>query len=146
MAIYYQHQLCYSVSIESKMTPRHERFHSTVTSQWAQWRLKPRRLDGFLNHSFRRRSKKTSKVRVTGLCEGNSPMTGAFPAQMTSNAENVSIWWPRHATLLALCDGFPSQRTSHTEHWCFLFCSPEQHSICSAFLFSIFVLFCSEMF
>ena len=28
------------------------------------------------------------------LC-GNSPVTGEFPAQMVSNAENVSIWW-RH--------------------------------------------------
>ena len=27
----------------------------------------------------RRRSKKTSKVRVTGLCEGKSPVTGEFP-------------------------------------------------------------------
>ena len=27
----------------------------------------------------RRRSKKTSKLRVTGLCEGNSPLTGEFP-------------------------------------------------------------------
>ena len=36
---------------------------------------------------FVRRSKKTSKLRVTGLCAGNSPVTG----EMTSNAENVSI-------------------------------------------------------
>ena len=28
----------------------------------------------------KRRSKKTSKLRVTGLCEGNSPVTGEFPA------------------------------------------------------------------
>ena len=34
---------------------------------------------------------KTSKLRVTGLCEGNSPMTGEFPTQMASNAENISI-------------------------------------------------------
>ena len=40
--------------------------------------------------------KKTSKLRVTGLCEGNSPVTGEFPAQMASNAENVSIWWRLH--------------------------------------------------
>ena len=40
-------------------------------------------------------NKKTSKLRVTGLCEGNSPVTGEFPAQRASNAENVSIWW-RH--------------------------------------------------
>ena len=34
---------------------------------------------------------KTSKLRVTGLCEGNSLVTGEFPAQMASNAENISI-------------------------------------------------------
>ena len=45
---------------------------------------------------FRRRSKKTSKLRVTGLCVGNSPVTGEFPAQMASNAENVSSWWRHH--------------------------------------------------
>ena len=49
-----------------------------------------------LNRSFRRRSKKTSKPRVTGLCAGYSPVTGEFPAQMASNAENVSIWWCHH--------------------------------------------------
>ena len=48
-----------------------------------------------LNRQFGCRSKKISKLRVTGLCAGNSPETGEFPAQMASNAENVSIWW-RH--------------------------------------------------
>ena len=52
--------------------------------------------DCLLNRLFRRRSKKTSKLRVTGLCVGNSPGTGEFPAQMASNAENVSIWWRHH--------------------------------------------------
>ena len=52
--------------------------------------------DCLLNRSFRRRSKKTSKLRVTGHCVGNSPLTGEFPAQMASNAENVSIWWRHH--------------------------------------------------
>ena len=51
--------------------------------------------DCLLNRLFRRRSKKISKLCVTGLCAGNSPETGEFPAQMASNAENVSIWW-RH--------------------------------------------------
>ena len=59
-----------------------------------QWRHNG--LDGVSNHQphdyllsrlFGRRSKKISKLRVTGLCEGNSPGTGEFPAQMTSNAE-----------------------------------------------------------
>ena len=49
-----------------------------------------------LNRLFGRRSKKTSKLRVTGLCAGNSPRNGEFPAQMASNAENVSIWWRHH--------------------------------------------------
>ena len=49
-----------------------------------------------LNRLFRRNSKKTSKLRVTGLCAGNSPGTGEFPAQMASYAENVFIWWRHH--------------------------------------------------
>ena len=36
---------------------------------------------------FRHRSKKTSKLRVTGLCAGNSPLTGAFLTPRASNAE-----------------------------------------------------------
>ena len=52
-----------------------------------------------LNRLFRRRSKKTSTIRVTGLCARNSPVTGEFPAQMASNAENVSIWWCHHACM-----------------------------------------------
>ena len=52
--------------------------------------------DCLLNRLFRRRSKKTSKLRVTGLCVGNSPGTGEFPTQMASNAVNVSIWWRHH--------------------------------------------------
>ena len=49
-----------------------------------------------LNLSFWRNSKKTSKLRVTGLCEGNSPVAGEIPAQRNSNAKNVSIWWRHH--------------------------------------------------
>ena len=72
-----------------------------------QWRHNER--DGVSNHQphdclfnrlFRHTWKKTSKlrvtVRVTGLCEGNSPLTGEFPSQRSSNAENVSIWWRHH--------------------------------------------------
>ena len=33
-----------------------------------------------LNRVFSRRSKKTSKLRVSGLCEGKSPVTDEFPA------------------------------------------------------------------
>ena len=48
-------------------------------------------LDFLLNRLFGRRSKKTSKLHITGLWEGNSPGTGEFPAQRASNAENVFI-------------------------------------------------------
>ena len=42
------------------------------------------------------RSTKTSKLRVTDMYAGNSLVTGEFPAQRASNAENVSIWWRHH--------------------------------------------------
>ena len=59
--------------------------------------------DCLLNRLFRRRWKETSKLRVTGLCAGNSPGTGEFPAQMASNVENVSIWWRHHELKKILC-------------------------------------------
>ena len=67
-----------------------------ITSLW--WRHNERHgisnnqpHDCLRNRLFFRRSKETSKLRVTGLCEGNSPEFGEFPAQMASNAENVSF-------------------------------------------------------
>ena len=72
--------------------------------QSLQWRHNER--DGVSNHQphdcllnrlFKaRRLKKTSKLRVTGLCEGNSPVDGEFPTQRASNAENVSVLWRHH--------------------------------------------------
>ena len=38
------------------------------------------------------RSKKTPKIRVTGLCEGNSPVTGEFPAVIPPNPVLVFGW------------------------------------------------------
>ena len=35
---------------------------------------------------------KYKKLRVTGFCEGNSPVTGEFPAQRDSNVGNVSMF------------------------------------------------------
>ena len=59
--------------------------------------------DCLLNGLFRRRSQKTWTLRVTGLCAGNSPGIGEFPAQMASNAENVFIWWRHHDTCVCVC-------------------------------------------
>ena len=81
----------------------------TLQLQWLyslQWRHNERDggsnhqpYDCLLNRLFRRRPTNTPKLRVTGLCEGNSPVTGEFPAQRASNAENVSIWWRHHVQL-----------------------------------------------
>ena len=90
-----------SVSTIFVMCPMiHINTHISYTSLWRH-----NGRNGVSNHQphdclhkrlFRRRSKKTSRLRVTGLCAGNSPGTGEFPAHMASNAENVSIWWRHH--------------------------------------------------
>ena len=54
----------------------------------------PQPHDCSLNRLFGR--KKKLMLRVTALCAGSSPVTGEFPTQMASNAENVSIWWRHH--------------------------------------------------
>ena len=84
-------------------------FQDFFASKWIpsslQWRHNER--DGVSNYQhlnclpscwFRRRSKETAKLRVTGLCAGNSPVTGEFPAQRTSNAVNISTWWRHHVS------------------------------------------------
>ena len=90
--------------------------HITVLStqrQSLQWRHNKhddvsnnQRLDCLLNRLLRSRSKKISKLRETGFCEGNSPFTGEFPTQRASNAENVSIWWRHHGVMQLKCNAF----------------------------------------
>ena len=86
---------------------------SVTISESLQWRHNER--DGVSNHQphdcmlnrlFRRRSKKTSKLRVTGLCAGNAPVTDEFPAQRASNAENVSILWRHHVWCISRAVGY----------------------------------------
>ena len=70
-----------------------------------QWRHNERdgvsnqqRLDCLFNRLFRRISKKTSKLRVTGLCEGNPPVIDGFPSQRISKLKMfpsmTSSWYP----------------------------------------------------
>ena len=108
---------------------------TSLTLCTLQWRHNGR--DGVSNHQlqdcllnplFRRRSKKAPKCRVTGLCEGNSPVTGEFPAQRASNAENVSIWWRHHDQRLSARLQWPrfnalelSQSCSKPSVWSSLF-------------------------
>ena len=84
--------------------PRHWRadpsrtWKSFIYEKPSQWRHNERNgvsnhrhLHCLLNCWFRRRSKKMSKLCVTGLCAGNSTVTGEFPAQRVSNAENKNV-------------------------------------------------------
>ena len=63
-----------------------------------------------LNCRFRRRSKKTSKLHVTGLC------VGEIPAQKASNAENVPIWWRHHVLQQPRCCPTPNHTSRISRH------------------------------
>ena len=54
--------------------------------------------DCSLNRLFKAQIKENSELRVTGLCLGNSPVTGEFPKQRSTKVKNVSVWW--HHVLL----------------------------------------------
>ena len=61
---------CYFLCLQKTLLWRHNE-HDCVSKHQPH--------DCLLGRSFRPRSKKTSKLRVTGLCAGNSPATGEFP-------------------------------------------------------------------
>ena len=80
--------------------------------------------DCLLNFLFRHRSRKTSKLCATGLCEGNSPLTGEFPTQRASDVfiqaqikENIKALghWPLWGNS-PLTSEFPAQRASNVEN------------------------------
>ena len=79
------------------------------------WTRQPH--DCLLKHLFRRGSKKTLQLHVTGLCAGNSLVTSEFPAQMASNAGNVSIWWCHHGCSLFCKIINSSHNINHTATW-----------------------------
>ena len=72
--------------------------------QWRQYECDDisnhQRYDCILNRLFTYRSKETSRLHVTGLGVGNSPVFPEFPAHRASNTENVSIWWCHQDWLL----------------------------------------------
>ena len=72
----------------------------TLTSQWAQWRLKSPASGLFIQLFIQVQVKENiRKLRVTGLCVENPPGTGEFSAQKASNADNVFIWWRHHVVM-----------------------------------------------
>ena len=76
--------------------------HSPHSTDTLEWRNNDH--DGVSNHQphgcslnrlFRRKSRKTSKLRVTALCAGIH-RDRWIPHTKASNADNVSIWWRHH--------------------------------------------------
>ena len=67
-----------------------------VTSEWARWRLKSPASRLFTQPFIQAQIKENIKAPRHWPFAGNSPGTGEFPAQMTSNTGNVSIWWRHH--------------------------------------------------
>ena len=99
----------------------HHQSPATAQRKPLQWRhdeldgvSNHQRLDCLLKRLFKRWLNKTSKPRLTGLCEGNSTVIGEFPAQRAGNAENVSIWW-RHHDVGTDCRTHASKMTKHRQ-------------------------------
>ena len=65
--------------------------------------------------------------RYWPLCGEFSPVAGEFPAQMASNAENVSIWWRHHDTVLSGCDYISLPQTMLLYYFC---CSIDLYIVC----------------
>ena len=73
---------------------------------------------------------------MAGLCVGNSSVTGKFPAQMASNAENISIWWRHHIFAFRIAGpfsgvhwlsvGFPHKRRWGRASMFFLWCDSDE--------------------
>ena len=102
-------------------------WNQTVTLQWRQNERdgvsNHRRLDCLLDRMFRRRSRKTSKPRVTGLCEGNSPVNSPHKGPvtrtnfhlMTSSWINYGCWIMSLAFVRGI-HRWPVQRASNAEN------------------------------
>ena len=67
----------------------HMNIHLVVSNHWS--------FNCLFNSLWRPTSNKHQSTLLS-FCEGNSPVTGEFPAQRDSSAEKASIWWRHHET------------------------------------------------
>ena len=81
---------CRTGSLSSKLTE-----NITMTSWWARWRLKSPASRVFIQAQIKENIK-----ALRCWPAGNSPVTGEFPAQRASYAENASIWWRHHGKII----------------------------------------------
>ena len=89
LSVFWYWCVCIKLTSMDRFPPMYRDFLNTL--QWRHNGLdvvsnhQPQ--DCLLNRLFRRRSKKAQKLRVTGLCAGNSPVTDEFPSQRASSSE-----------------------------------------------------------
>ena len=147
---YYVQLSCKDITqIRSLLWTHQRQTVSRHRQQWGlaqslEWRHNERdnvsnhqRLDCFLHRLFRRRSKKTSKHRVTGLCERNPPVTGGFPhkgpvTRKMFSFDDVTMCWPIVDTIV------PTLGQRYTNQLCCL--GPHRTA-----LMGIFWIFWSKM-
>ena len=95
---------------------------------------------------FRRRSKKTSKPRVTGICEGNSPVN--YILYTFYQLALLALFVDLISTSVTgpLCGEFTGHRwipltnAGDAGLWCFLWSAPEQHNYETSYKKSAFVV------
>ena len=85
----------HTIKISSSLQWRHNGRHGVANHQ---------QLDGLFNYLLWSTSKKHRSSGLLALCEGNSPVTGDFPAQKASDAEKGSIWWRHHDYIKCPCN------------------------------------------
>ena len=80
-------------------------------------------LDCLRNHLFRRWTKKTPKLRVTGFWERNSPVTGEFPTHlMTSSCFLETLIFPVAPKAVWRIS------VAHIHSWIFTVCTLSSHT------------------
>ena len=88
--------------------------------KWIQWRHNG--CDGVSNHQCHHCLLKhlfgaDQRKHQSSASLAFVPVTGEFPAQMASNAENVSIWWRHHGFGLIGCHGLLYLDTIDCTQW-----------------------------
>ena len=75
----------------------------TMTSKWARWRLKSPASRLFTQPFIQGADQRNIKLRVTGPCEGNSPVTGEIIRTMYVTATDIKSAYRRHVKTRLCC-------------------------------------------
>ena len=113
-------------------------FHWKETNKWQTWETlqwRKNELDCVSNHQrhdclpnrlSRRESKKTSKLRVTGLCEGNSPVNSPHKGAVTRKCFHLMM----SSQLIHQCGNFCRFNFKHYMNRSYLWHQPHLVCVC----------------